>query len=336
MALAAQDQMIETTDVGLRDAINMALAQAMERDERVVLLGEDIADPVGGVLKVTAGLSSRFGHHRVRDTPISETAIMGAAVGAAIAGLRPVAEIMIADFISLCLDQLANHAAKLRYMTGGEVTVPLTVRTTVCGRAQFGATHSQSLEAWLMHVPGLHVAMPSNPFDAKGMLTTCIFNEDPCVFLENMVLYQKSGPVGTGDYSIPLGQADVKRPGDHVTLIGYGTTVDDCLAAAETLQAQQVSAEVLDLRWLAPLDSAAILESVSKTKRAVIVHTATRFCGPGAEVAALISEELLRDLAAPVERVGAPHVPIPTAAVLEQQYYPNADQIVTAALRTLS
>jgi pyruvate dehydrogenase E1 component beta subunit len=319
----------------MREALNMALVEAMDRDDTVIVLGEDIADPVGGVLKVTAGLSTRFGADRVRDTPISETAIVGAAVGAAVAGFRPVAEIMIGDFLALCLDQLVNHAAKLHYMTGGEVRVPLTVRTVIAGRAQFGATHSQSLEAWLMHSPGLKVGMPSTPFDAKGMLTTCIFDEDPCVLMENMTLYQKSGPVGVDGYSVAMGKADVKRSGDDVSLITYGTTVDDCLAAAESLQSQGVSAEVLDLRWLVPLDTTAILESVSKTKRAVVVHTATRFCGPGAEVAALIMAELLRDLAAPVERIGAPFVPIPTAAVLEQEYYPSADRIATAALRTL-
>jgi pyruvate dehydrogenase E1 component beta subunit len=333
-AVVDQEPTVQTT-VMMREAINLALAEAMAKDERVVLLGEDIADPAGGVLKVTDGLSSRFGHHRVRDTPISESAIIGAATGAAMAGLRPVAEIMIGDFLGVCLDQLVNHAAKLHYMTGGAVSVPLTVRTAVCGRSQFGATHSQSLEAWLMHCPGLKVGMPSTPFDAKGMLTTCIFDDDPCVLMENVTLYQKSGSVGVGEYAIPMGLADVKRAGSDVSFITYGTLVDDCLAAADTLHQQGISAEVVDLRWLVPLDREAILASVAKTKRAVVVHSATRFCGPGAEIAALIAEELSGELAAPVQRVGAPYVPIPTAAPLEQAYYPDLDKIVGGALRTL-
>jgi pyruvate dehydrogenase E1 component beta subunit len=308
---------------GIHDALDAAMA----RDEKVILLGEDIADPAGGVMKATAGLSTKYGTHRVRATPISEQGFVGAAIGASLAGYRPVAEIMLMDFIAVCMDQLANHAAKLRYMSGGRTNVPITIRTVAGGGLQFGAQHSQSLEAWLMHVPGLKVVIPSTPRDAKGLLTTCIFDDDPCVFIEPMKLLFTPGPIPAGDIAIPLGQADVKREGTDVTVITWGWQVTEALAAAEVLAAEGTSVEVLDLRTLVPLDRDAILESVAKTHRAVVVHAATRFAGPGAEIAAMVQHELWDELDGPVERLGALYAPIPYATELEQALYPNRGTI---------
>ncbi|WP_076784823.1 alpha-ketoacid dehydrogenase subunit beta [Parafrankia discariae] len=318
----------------MREALNLALDQALERDERVFLIGEDIADP--GASGPTAGLSSRYGTERVLDTPISEAAIVGAAIGAAMEGFRPVAEIMIMDFIGIAADQIVNHAAKMRFMTGGRTTAPITVRTQVYGGLGTGATHSQSLEAWFMHIPGLKVIVPSTPRDGKGLLTSAIFDDDPCVFLETIRLQGQRGmvPVDPG-FAIPLGQADVKRPGTDVTLISYGRGVVESLGAAEALAGEEISAEVLDLRTLVPLDTAAILESVHRTTRAVVVHDAVQFAGPGAEIAAIIQNELFDRLAAPVERVGARFVPNPAPPALESQIYPNSAKIIAAVHRTL-
>ncbi|GAC1313100.1 MAG: alpha-ketoacid dehydrogenase subunit beta [Acidimicrobiales bacterium] len=315
----------------MRAALNGALDDALSRDDSVLLLGEDIADPAGGILGVTKGLSTRYGTDRVRDTPISETAIVGAAIGSAMAGLRPVAEIMIMDFIGICLDQLVNLAAKSRFMSGGRLSVPLTVRTSVYGGLLSGATHSQSLEAWLMHVPGLKVVVPSTAADAKGLLSSCIFDDDPCVFVENVSLYATTGPVPDGPFSIPLGRADIKRAGRDVTVVTYGRTVRDALVAATELEGEGIDVEVLDLRTLVPFDASAVLESVGRTRRAVVAHHATRFGGPGAEIAAMIGEELFDTLDAPVGRVGARFAPAGAAATLEAAVMPSAAAIVTAA-----
>lgn len=319
----------------MRAALNGALDEALARDQSVFLLGEDIADPAGGILGVTKGLSSRHGSERVRDTPISETAIVGAAIGAAMAGLRPVAEIMIMDFIGICLDQLVNLAAKSRFMSGGRLSVPLTVRTSVYGGLLSGATHSQSLEAWLMHIPGLKVVVPSTPADAKGLLTACIFDDDPCIFVENVSLYATTGPVPDGPFSIPLGRADIKRPGRDATVVTYGRTVRDALAAADELAADGVDVEVLDLRTLVPFDAAAVLESVGRTRRAVVAHHATRFGGPGGEIASLIAEELFDDLEAPVVRVGGRFAPVGSAPNLEAAVMPSAASIAEAVRSTV-
>lgn len=324
-----------TTNRSMRKALNTALDGALARDPRVVLLGEDLADPGGGVLQVTKGLSSTHGTERVRDTPISETAIIGAAIGAAAAGMLPVAEIMIMDFIGICLDQLVNVAAKLRFMSGGRVHVPLTVRTAVYGGLLSGATHSQSLESWLVHIPGLKVVVPSTPADALGLLTACIFDDDPCVFIENVVLYSTTGPVPDGDFSIPLGVADVKREGSDVTVVTYGRTVRDALAAAEELAGEGISTEVVDLRTLVPLDVDTVLASVARTRRAVVAHHATGFAGPGAEVASIIGEELFGQLDAPVARVGARFAPIGSAPSLEAAVMPSAATIAGAVRATL-
>lgn len=322
------------TEMTMREALNLALDQALAADERVFLLGEDIADP--GASGPTAGLSTKYGHDRVLDTPISEAAILGAAIGAAIDGLLPVAEIMIMDFIGIAADQLINNAAKLRFMTAGRTSAPITVRTQVYAGLATGATHSQSLEAWFMHVPGMKVIVPSTPRDGKGLLTTAIFDPDPCLFVETIRLQSKKGPVPVEPgFSIPLGQADIKRPGTDVSLIGYGRCVHDALTAAATLADQGVDAEVVDLRTLVPLDLDAIVDSVRRTHRAVMVHDAVQFAGPGAEIAALLSAELFGELAAPIERVAGRFVPNPAAPALEAQVYPSPARIVAAAQRTL-
>jgi pyruvate dehydrogenase E1 component beta subunit len=319
----------------MREALNLALDQALESDDRVFLLGEDIADP--GASGPTAGLSTKYGHDRVLDTPISEAAIVGAAIGAAIDGMLPVAEIMIMDFIGIAADQLINNAAKMRFMTGGRTTAPITIRTQVYGGLATGATHSQSLEAWFMHVPGLKVIIPSTPRDGKGLMTSAIFDEDPCLVIETIRLQGQKGLVPTDPgFSIPLGQADVKRPGTDVSLIGYGRSVHDALRAADTLATEHgVSAEVVDLRTLVPLDVETIVESVGRTRRAVVAHHAVQFAGPGAEVAAILAAELFGRLEAPIERVGARFVPTPAEAALEAAVLPSPRRIVEAALRTL-
>ncbi|HLN18490.1 MAG TPA: pyruvate dehydrogenase complex E1 component subunit beta [Acidimicrobiales bacterium] len=311
----------------LSEGVNQALDEAMSDDETVFCLGEDIEDPIGGVMRGTRGLSTKYGRARVRNTPIAEQAIVGCAIGASLAGMRPVAEVMLMDFFAVCMDQVANHAAKLRYMSGGRTNVPITIRTSVGGGAQFGAQHSQSLEGWMMHIPGLKVVVPSTPRDAKGLLYSAIFDDDPCIHMETMSLLFTRGPVPAGHFAIPLGSAEVKRPGTDVTVIAWGKEVPEALAAAETLAGEGTDVEVLDLRTLVPLDRQAILDSVAKTRRAVVVHAATTFAGPGAEIASLVSHELFGELAAPVERLGAAYAPIPFAAELETALYPDRGRI---------
>jgi pyruvate/2-oxoglutarate/acetoin dehydrogenase E1 component/TPP-dependent pyruvate/acetoin dehydrogenase alpha subunit len=318
-------------DLSMAEAINQALGQALEADERVILLGEDIADPVGGLLTCTAGLSTRFGTDRVRATPIAETAIVGAATGAAVAGLRPVAELMFLDFLGVCLDQLANHAAKLRYMSGGRTQVPLTLRTMEGAFA--GAQHSQSLEAWLTHVPGLKVVYPSTPADAKGLLTACIEDDDPCVFIESMRLLlarTQRGPVPEAPYRIALGEADVKREGSDVTLVTWGAMVHNALEAAGKLAEDGPSVEVVDLRTLVPLDLETIEASVAKTRRLIVAHSATGFGGFGAEIAALVGEHCFGALDAPIRRVAGAFTPVPRADLLAYVHQPSADTLIAA------
>jgi len=320
-----------TTAVAMNSALDLALAA----DPKVVLLGEDIADPSGGVFKVTKGLSTRHGRDRVRDTPIAEQSILGAAIGAALAGYRPVAEVMFFDFLTVAMDQLVNHAAKFRYLSGGQHPVPITVRTAV-GNSRFGAQHSQSLEAWFMHTPGVKVVFPSTPSDAKGLLASCVFDDDPCLFIEHVGLhYSQKEPVPAGEHRVPLGQAAVRRPGDDVTVVSYGAQMPGVLAAAETLAGEGISVEAIDLRSLVPLDFSTVLASVARTRRAVVVHGATRFAGPGAEIAATVTEELFEDLAQPVVRLGARYVPTPfLASGLEA--LPVADDVVEAVRRLAS
>jgi pyruvate/2-oxoglutarate/acetoin dehydrogenase E1 component len=327
---------VETKQMTFSDACNNALDLAMAKDESVFLLGEDIADPIGGVMRTTHDLSTRYGVERVRNTPISEQAIVGAAIGAALAGMRPVAEIMLMDFFAVCMDQVANHAAKLRYMSGGRTNVPITLRTAVGGGRQFAAQHSQSLEAWMMHTPGLKIAVPSTPYDAKGLLTSCIFDDDPCVHMESMVLlFTQKQEIPTADYAIPLGVADVKRSGSDVTLVTYGRMVPEVLRAATSLAEEAIDVEVVDLRTIVPLDIDAVLSSAAKTRRLLIVHAATQFGGPGAEIAAVAARELYGTLVAPIERLGAAYAPVPFAAELENVLYPGAESICGAVRRIM-
>jgi pyruvate/2-oxoglutarate/acetoin dehydrogenase E1 component len=327
---AATPEAPAATVGAMSEAVNQALDLAMAADPSVFCLGEDIEDPTGGVMKGTKGLSTKYGRDRVRNTPISEQAIVGTAIGASLVGMRPVAEIMLMDFFAVAMDQVANHAAKLRYMSGGRTNVPITIRTSVGGGRQFGAQHSQSLEGWLMQVPGLKVAVPSTPADAKGLLTSCVFDDDPCVHMETMSLLFTRGPLPEGTHTVPLGVADVKRPGSDVTVVTWGWQVPEALAAAETLTEEGTDVEVVDLRTLVPIDRRAILESVARTRRLLIVHAATRFAGPGAEIAAFVGEELFGELEAPVRRLGSAYTPVPYAAELETLHFPERDRIAEA------
>ncbi len=315
--------------MSMGEAVCQTLGLALEADPNVFLLGEDIADPAGGVFKTSAGLSTKFGRSRVRPTPISEQAIIGAATGAALVGMRPVAEIMFCDFAGVCMDQITNHAAKQRYMSGAATHVPMTIRMLVGGGiGGFGAQHSQSIEAWLLHTPGLKVVYPSTPTEAKGLLTSCIFDEDPCVHLESMMLtFGTREEVPLGDYRIPLGVARLRRPGTDISLITYGWQVPQCLKAAEALEAEGISAEVIDLRSLLPLDYHRVLDSVKKTRRALVVHAATEFCGLGAEIASTINEELFTTLKAPASRLGADYAPIAYSRDIEKSQIPHGDSI---------
>jgi acetoin:2,6-dichlorophenolindophenol oxidoreductase subunit beta len=311
--------------VAMSRAMNKALHDAMVRDEKVLVFGEDIADPIGGVWRVTKGLSTEFGTARVRATPIAEQAIVGAAIGAAIGGYRPVAEIMFFDFIAIAMDQIINHAAKLRYMSGGATPVPITIQTVV-GSGRYGAQHTQALEAWFMHTPGIKVVMPSTPADAYGLLTACIFDDDPCLFIQHSnMLFGAKELVGE---PVPLGKAAIRKSGDAATIIGYGPTMARALQAAEQLATDGIEVEVIDLRTLMPLDMDTVLESVEKTRHAIVVHDATTFCGPGAEIAARISESLFGELASPVARLGAPYAPLPFAD--ELNVFPTVEDILAA------
>ena len=325
---------MDEKEMTMREALNLALDQALAADDRVFLLGEDIADP--GASGPTAGLSTKYGHDRVLDTPISEAAIVGAAIGAAIDGLLPVAEIMIMDFIGIAADQLINNAAKLRFMTAGRTTAPITVRTQVYGGLATGATHSQTLEAWFMHIPGMKVIVPSTPRDGKGLLTSAIFDADPCLFVETIRLQGQKGLVPTDPgFAIPLGQADIKRPGSDVTLISYGRSVLECLKAAEAAagpRRQRRGRRPPHARAAGHRDHRRIRAS---HQAAVVVHDAVQFAGPGAEIVATLQAECFSELAAPIERVGARFVPTPAAAALEAQIYPSAARIVEAAVRAL-
>lgn len=305
-------------ELTFRQAIAAALAQEMERDERVVLLGEDVA--CGGVFKTTGGLAERFGPDRVWDTPISEQAIAGAAMGAAMAGLRPVAEIMFADFYGTCWDQVANEIPKTRYMTGGQVRMPLVLRgANGSGGLGFGSQHGQAVENWAMCVPGLKIASPSSPVEAFGLLAAAIRDDDPVIVFEHKAMYSRKEEAPTGEHVIPLGRARTVRAGNDVTLVGLSITVGTCVAAATRLAGRGVEAEVIDLRTLIPLDAAAVLESVGRTGRLVIVEENPGQLGWGAAVSAIVAEEAFDALTAPIRRVSGGNVPLPVAAALEAE-----------------
>jgi pyruvate/2-oxoglutarate/acetoin dehydrogenase E1 component len=323
-----------TRRIMYRQALQQALAEEMERDERVFVLGEDILDPWGGSFKVTEGLSTRFGTERVRETPISEEAIVGCAVGAALGGLRPVAEIMFSDFAALAMDQIVNQAAKARYMSGGQAEVPLVIRMAGGASRSAAAQHSQSLEAWFCHVPGIKVVMPATPYDAKGLLKAAIRDPDPVIFIEHKMLYAGRGAVPTDEYLVPLGKADVKREGDDLTIVAMSRQVVNALQAAEVLARDHgIAAEVIDLRTLVPLDHETIVRSAARTGRALVVSEAVTRGGFSAELASLIGERAFHALKAPVERLGARNTPVPFAPALEDHVLPSLDRIVAAALR---
>jgi pyruvate dehydrogenase E1 component beta subunit len=303
-----------------------AIAQEMERDERVYFIGEDVA-AAGGVFKTTEGLLERFGPRRVRDTPISEQAIIGAVMGAAMNGLRPVAELMFSDFFAVCWDMIANQIAKTRYMTGGQVALPLVIRTANGGGVRFGAQHSQSVESWAMQIPGLKVVVPSSPVDMIGLLAAAVRDPDPVIVVEPKVLYSTKAEVPDGEIVDRLGAARVLREGQDVTICALGAMVPKAVDAAGRLAGQGVDAEVVDVRSLVPLDATAILGSVSKTSRLITVEENPRLCGWGAEVTSIVAEERFFDLDGPIVRITTPHIPLPAADSLEDLAIPSAEVI---------
>ncbi|WP_213697541.1 alpha-ketoacid dehydrogenase subunit beta [Acetomicrobium sp.] len=313
----------------MRAAINEALRQEMRRDPNVYVIGEDVG-VFGGCFGVTAGLIDEFGPERVVDTPITESAIVGNALGAAATGLRPVAEIMFMDFVGVTMDQIYNQAAKMRYMFGGKAKIPMVIRTACGAGGSAAAQHSQSLEAWFMHVPGLKVVAPSTAYDAKGLLISSIRDDNPVIFVEHKFIYDLEGDVPEDTYTVPLGKADVKRQGSDVTIIATMAMVHKALEAAEELSKEGISVEVIDPRTLQPLDGETIIESVKKTHKVIIVHEAVKFAGPGAEIAAMIAEEAFDYLDAPIKRVAAPFTPVPFSPVLEQEYIPSKEKIIAA------
>jgi 2-oxoisovalerate dehydrogenase E1 component len=318
----------ETKKRALFEVVRDVQDHFLANDPDFFLLGEDVGDPPGGVFKTSDGLETKYGRARVRPTPIAEQAIIGAAAGASLVGMRPVAEIMFSDFTAVAMDQIANHVAKQRFMSGGVTHMPLTIRMFVGGGiGGFGAQHSQSLEAWLLHTPGLKVVYPSTPREMKGLLTSCILDEDPCVHMESMRLRGIKEEVPVDSYRIPLGVAKVKREGADLTIVTYGWQVHESLAAAETLAGEGISVEVLDLRSLVPIDYHRVLESVKKTRRALVVHAAHEFCGLGAEIAATISSELFSTLKGPVDRLGADYVPMAYSSEIELAQVPSAKSI---------
>ena len=313
----------------LRDAVTRALREAIDADDRVFLLGEDIG-AYGGAYAVTKGFLQDYGPDRIKDTPIAESVIVGSAVGAAMGGLRPIVEIMTINFMLLAIDQVVNHAAKLRYMSNGQISVPIVIRTVTGGGGQLGATHSQSLEPWFATVPGLKVAVPSDPYDALGLFRTAMAEDDPVVFAEHALLYGVRGEVPDEQFKVPFGLAKVKREGQDVSLVAYSRMVHTAMEAAEILEGKGIDAEVVDLRTLRPLDRATVVDSVKKTSRAVVVEEAWRTGGFGAELASTIQEEAFDYLDAPVGRVGGAEVPTPYNGKLEAAVFPDAGQVVAA------
>jgi pyruvate/2-oxoglutarate/acetoin dehydrogenase E1 component len=325
-------------ETGVRDltfaqAIREALAEEMRRDPNICIMGEDVAE-AGTPFKVLSGLVEEFGKDRVLDTPISEAGFTGMAVGAAMAGMRPIVDIMFGDFITLTMDQMVNQAAKVHYMSGGKWKVPMVMRTTLGATRRSAAQHSQSLHAWFSHVPGLKVVLPSTPYDAKGLLKTAIRDENPVVFFEDKMMYKLKGPVPSEEYTIPLGVADVKREGSDITLVATSSMVQVALGAANLLAGSGISAEVIDPRTTWPLDEKALIESAKKTSRVIVLDEGYQRYGVTAEIAAVIAEGAFYDLDAPVKRMGAMHVPIPFSPPLEDATVPT-DRTVFEAARAL-
>jgi pyruvate dehydrogenase E1 component beta subunit len=322
-------------ELSYREAVARAIAQEMDRDPSVVLIGEDVAR-AGGVFKTTAGLHERFGPVRVRDTPISEEAITGMIMGAAMNGLRPIGELMFSDFLATCWDIVANQIAKTRYMTDGQISLPLVIRTANGGGARFGGQHSQSLENWAMAVPGLKVVAPSNPADVIGLLAGSVRDPDPVVFFEHKTLFASKGEVPDGELVEPLGTARVLRNGSDVTIVALAAMVPKALEAAADLAEEGIAAEVIDLRTLVPLDTATIFASVTKTSRLATVEENPRLVGWGAEIASIVAEELFWNLDGPIVRITTPHIPLPAADELEDLAIPSVVRIVETIRRTMA
>ncbi len=337
----------EMRTISYREAINEALRQEMRRDPSVVIMGEDVTgapqsdlqehlDPWGGVLGVTKGLVHEFGRERVRDTPITESSFVGAGVGAAATGLRPVVELMFIGFMGVCLDQITNQAAKMRYMFGGKAKIPLVIRTMIGAGFRAAAQHSDSIYSVFVHFPGLKVVAPATPADAKGLLAAAIRDDDPVIFCEHKLLYDIKGPVPEGEHIVPLGLADVKRAGSDVTIVAISRMVLHALEAAEQLARDGISAEVVDLRTLAPLDEATVLGSIRKTGRLVVVDEDNPRCSVACDIATLAATQALEYLNAPVKLVTAPHTPVPFSPALEDIYVPSPARIVQAAHTTMN
>jgi len=322
-------------EITYAQAVREALIEEMERDPSILLLGEDIG-VYGGVFKVTAGLLDQFGPSRVIETPISEAGFFGAAVGMAMTGKRPVAELMFMDFLFVASDQIFNQAAKMHYMSGGRAKVPMVIRTQQGGGRGNAAQHSQSLGTLFTHIPGVKVALPATPYDAKGMLKTALRDDNPVAFIEHKLLYNTKGPVPVEDYTVPLGRAAIKRPGDDVTLVSYSRTLLHALAAAETAAQEGIDVEVIDLRSLVPLDIETVLKSVRKTNRLVVAHESHRRAGFGAEIVALVQEHAFDYLDAPIERVAGMDIPIPYSQVLEDEALPGPGHILQALRRVVA
>ena len=323
----------DVREITLGQAIREALAEEMRRDPRVFIMGEDVAE-AGTAFKVLTGLVEEFGTSRVIDTPISEAGITGLGVGGAMTGMRPIVDIMFGDFITLAMDQIVNQAAKVHYMSGGKLKVPLVVRTTLGATRRTAAQHSQSLHAWVSHIPGLKVVLPSTPYDAKGLLKTAIRDDNPVIFFEDKMMYQLKGLVPEGDYTIPFGVADIKRPGTDITLVATSSMVQVALEAAALLEKVDISVEVIDPRTTFPLDMVTLIESAKKTSRAIVVDEGYERYGVTAEIAAVIAEGAFYYLDAPVKRMGAMDVPVPFSPVLEDLTVPTAST-VTELVKTL-
>jgi pyruvate/2-oxoglutarate/acetoin dehydrogenase E1 component len=317
-----------------REAVAEAIKEEMKRDDKVFSMGEDIA-AIGGAFGATRGILDEVGEDRIWDTPISEAAIVGFGLGAAIGGMRPVVEIMRCDWMTICMDEIVNQAAKMRYFTGGKPNIPLVIRTSTEGGIGLGAQHSQSFEAWFAHIPGLKVVMPSTPYDAKGLLKSSIRDENPVIFMEPIILYGASGPVPQEEYSVPLGKADVKREGKDVTIVVWGAVTPRVLSAAQTLAEEGIEVEVIDPRTLRPLDIDAIITSVKKTGRAVVAHEAYKTGGFGAEIVAQIQENAFDHLDAPIQRVANPDVLVPVNRNLERITLPGPERVIEAVKSVL-
>ena len=328
VAIQSKDQ--GTRVITLGQAIRETLAEEMRRDPSIFILGEDVAE-AGTPFKVLSGLVEEFGPDRVIDSPISEQGITGMCVGAAMTGMRPIVDIMFGDFLGLAMDQIFNQAAKVHYMSGGKLKVPMVMRTTLGATRRTAAQHSQSLHAWVSHIPGLKVVLPSTPSDAKGLLKTAIRDENPVVFFEDKMMYQLKGPVPEGDYTIPFGVADIKRPGTDITIVATSSMVQVALAAAEMLEKVDISAEVIDPRTMFPLDKQTLIESARKTSRAIVVDEGYERYGVTAELAAIIADGAFYYLDAPVKRMGAMDVPIPFSPVLEDLTVPTPEKVTALA-----